>query len=494
MQFSLPKNTDISIHPIKSFTDKYICMIKKNKDAVIVDPGDASPVLEILQKENIHRQAILITHKHADHIGGVKNLVKTYPNVKIYGPKNNFNFIFNEVANNELVVIDELNISLRVIETPGHTLDHIVFADKDHLFCGDTIFGCGCGRLFEGTFSQMHESLKILSRLPRSIKIFCAHEYTKKNLDFCLEIEFDNHYLKDKKIWVDLKMSKKEQTIPVTLKEELNTNIFLRCNTTYVKKAIENSNLWSVTNNEKSRVLNNIAELYEENFGEIFAILSREAGKTIYDAISEVREAVDFIRYYSYEARKLSRSKPRGRIVCISPWNFPLAIFTGQIAAALSAGNVVIAKPAESTSLIAYRASELLIAAGVPVGLFQLCLGKGSEVGAYLSGNNKIAGVSFTGSNEVAKQIKKSLIDFGNIEARLIAETGGLNSMVVGSTALCEQVTRDVIDSAFKSAGQRCSALRILMIQDDSYFVNKGLYNKCSRPVPQHHHDMLHNH
>ena len=227
MQFSLPKNTDISIHPIKSFTDNYIWMIKKNKDAVIVDPGDASPVLEILQKENIHLQAILITHKHADHIGGVKNLVKTYPNVKIYGPKNNFNFIFNEVANNELVVIDELNISFRVIETPGHTLDHIVFADEDHLFCGDTIFGCGCGRLFEGTFSQMHKSLKILSKLPRSIKIYCAHEYTKKNIEFALMLEKDNEDLITRK----KSLKNVDITLPSTLREELETNPFLRSKT-----------------------------------------------------------------------------------------------------------------------------------------------------------------------------------------------------------------------------------------------------------------------
>ena len=219
------------------------------------------------------------------------------------------------------------------------------------------------------------------------------------------------------------------------------------------------------------KCLERAADLYEENQYELMTLAMREAGKTYQDATDEVREAVDFLRYYSNLSREVmpQQRKARGVFVCISPWNFPLAIFTGQIAAALSAGNAVIAKPAESTSLIAYRASELLIEAGVPVGLFQLCLGKGSQVGSYLSGNNKIAGVAFTGSNEVAKQIKKSLIDCGNIEARLIAETGGLNAMVVDSTALCEQVTRDVIDSAFKSAGQRCSALRILMIQDDCY-------------------------
>ena len=158
-----------------------------------------------------------------------------------------------------------------------------------------------------------------------------------------------------------------------------------------------------------------------------------------------------------------------GIFVCISPWNFPLAIFTGQIAAALSAGNVVIAKPAESTSLIAYRAAQLLLEAGIPLGILQLALGEGPDVGSYLASHPSIAGVAFTGSTRVAKLIKYNLVFNGNAKARVIAETGGLNAMVVDSTALSEQVTRDVLDSAFKSAGQRCSALRILLIQDECF-------------------------
>ncbi|WP_416695030.1 bifunctional proline dehydrogenase/L-glutamate gamma-semialdehyde dehydrogenase PutA [Candidatus Pseudothioglobus sp. Uisw_050_01] len=217
--------------------------------------------------------------------------------------------------------------------------------------------------------------------------------------------------------------------------------------------------------------LNRAAELYEENQFELMALAMREAGKTYQDAIDEVREAVDFLRYYSNLAHNIIPNKRQamGVFVCISPWNFPLAIFTGQVAAALAAGNVVIAKPAESTSLIAYRASELLIEAGIPLGVFQLCLGKGSDVGSYLTSSSIISGVAFTGSSAVAKQIKHNLIKNGNPGARVIAETGGLNAMIVDSTALCEQVTRDVIDGAFKSAGQRCSALRILMIQDECF-------------------------
>ena len=217
--------------------------------------------------------------------------------------------------------------------------------------------------------------------------------------------------------------------------------------------------------------LEKAADLYERNQYELMTLAMREAGKTYQDATDEVREAVDFLRYYANLSREVipTHRKPSGVFICISPWNFPLAIFTGQIAAALAAGNSVIAKPAESTSLIAYRASELLIEAGIPIGLFQLCLGKGSTVGSYLSSSSIISGVAFTGSTAIAKQIKQSLVQSGNSEARVIAETGGLNAMVVDSTALNEQVTRDVIDSAFKSAGQRCSALRILLLQDDCF-------------------------
>ncbi len=217
--------------------------------------------------------------------------------------------------------------------------------------------------------------------------------------------------------------------------------------------------------------LERAADLYESNQAELMSLAMREAGKTYQDAIDEVREAVDFLRYYANLAQKVIPNKREalGIFVCISPWNFPLAIFTGQIAAALSAGNVVIAKPAESTSLIAYRATQLLLEAGIPLGILQLALGEGPDVGSYLASHPSIAGVAFTGSTQVAKAIKHNLVMNGNAKARVIAETGGLNAMVVDSTALSEQVTRDVLDSAFKSAGQRCSALRILLIQDECF-------------------------
>ena len=224
MRFSLPKNSNLSIKPIKSFTDNYIWMIKKNKDVVVVDPGDAIPVLNFLKEKNLNLKSILITHKHADHIGGIEDLLSHYPNIKIYGPKNNFNFIYTIVNNDELLKINELNIEFRVIATPGHTLDHVVFADQDHLFCGDTLFGCGCGKLFEGSYSQMHSSLKALSKLPTSIKVYCAHEYTKKNIEFALTQDKDNQYLTDRK----RNLIGKDITLPSTLGEELKTNPFLR--------------------------------------------------------------------------------------------------------------------------------------------------------------------------------------------------------------------------------------------------------------------------
>lgn len=224
MRFSLPKNSNLSIKPIKSFTDNYIWMIKKNKDVVVVDPGDAIPVLNFLKEKNLNLKSILITHKHSDHIGGIEDLLSHYPNIKIYGPKNNFNFIYTIVNNDELLKINELNIEFRVIATPGHTLDHVVFADQDHLFCGDTLFGCGCGKLFEGSYSQMHSSLKTLSKLPPSIKVYCAHEYTKKNIEFALTQDKDNQYLIDRK----RNLIGKDITLPSTLGEELKTNPFLR--------------------------------------------------------------------------------------------------------------------------------------------------------------------------------------------------------------------------------------------------------------------------
>ncbi|PZO73928.1 MAG: bifunctional proline dehydrogenase/L-glutamate gamma-semialdehyde dehydrogenase [Mesorhizobium amorphae] len=219
---------------------------------------------------------------------------------------------------------------------------------------------------------------------------------------------------------------------------------------------------------ERADVLRRAADLYEAHAAEFFALCAREAGKTLNDAVSELREAVDFLRYYASEAASAENgARAGGAIACISPWNFPLAIFTGQVAAALVTGNAVLAKPAEQTPLIAARAVALLHEAGVPEDALLLLPGDGEAVGRPLTADPRIAGVCFTGSTEVARAIERQLARTASPDAMLIAETGGLNAMIVDSTALPEQAVRDVVASAFQSAGQRCSALRILYVQKD---------------------------
>lgn len=216
----------------------------------------------------------------------------------------------------------------------------------------------------------------------------------------------------------------------------------------------------------RAELLRRVADLYEENTHEFLSLAAREAGKTLLDGVAEIREAVDFLRYYASEAERMPARPARGVIVCISPWNFPLAIFTGQIAAALAAGNSVVAKPAEQTPLIAHLAVQMMHKAGIPAAVVQLLLGDGAAIGGALTADPRIAGVCFTGSTEVAKIIDRQLARSAP-NALLIAETGGLNAMIVDSTALLEQAVRDIIRAAFQSAGQRCSALRVLYVQKD---------------------------
>ena len=241
---------------------------------------------------------------------------------------------------------------------------------------------------------------------------------------------------------------------------------------------------WNSCPVEKRAVcLEKLADLLEANRPELVTLCHQEAGKTIHDAVDEIREAVDFCRYYAVQGRKLfadSRVMPgptgesnelyltgRGVFVCISPWNFPLAIFLGQITAALVAGNTVIAKPAEQTGLIAVRAVELMLEAGIPETAIQLLPGDGAGLGQVLLSDQRIAGVTFTGSTATARLINQSLAERQGPIIPLVAETGGQNAMIVDSTALPEQVITDAVHSAFGSAGQRCSALRVLYVQDD---------------------------
>jgi RHH-type proline utilization regulon transcriptional repressor/proline dehydrogenase/delta 1-pyrroline-5-carboxylate dehydrogenase len=231
----------------------------------------------------------------------------------------------------------------------------------------------------------------------------------------------------------------------------------------------------------RAAALERASDLFEARRAALIALLQAEGGKTLDDAVAEVREAVDFCRYYAAEARRTLgpqvlpgptgesnelRHRGRGVIVCISPWNFPLAIFTGQITAALVAGNAAVAKPAEQTPLIAAEAVRILHEAGVPPTALQLVPGDG-KIGAALTADPRVDGVAFTGSTEVARAINRTLAAKDAPIVPLIAETGGINAMIVDATALPEQVTDDVVTSAFRSAGQRCSALRLLCVQDD---------------------------
>ncbi|WP_234855275.1 bifunctional proline dehydrogenase/L-glutamate gamma-semialdehyde dehydrogenase PutA [Paracoccus everestensis] len=231
-------------------------------------------------------------------------------------------------------------------------------------------------------------------------------------------------------------------------------------------RAIDDARAWDAPAAERAAVLRRAADLYEENFGPIFGILAKEAGKTLADAVAELREAVDFLRYYAAEGEH-SPQAPRGIVGAISPWNFPLAIFTGQIAAALMAGNAVIAKPAEATPIIAAYGVRLLHQAGVPLSALQLLPGRGSVVGAALTADPRVRGVVFTGSTDTARTIARTMAEKLAPGTPLIAETGGLNAMIMDSTALPEQAVRDIVNGAFRSAGQRCSALRCLYVQED---------------------------
>ena len=233
----------------------------------------------------------------------------------------------------------------------------------------------------------------------------------------------------------------------------------------------------------RAKILERAADLFEADSARLMALAVREGGKTLPNALGEVRETVDYLRYYASRARALFEQPirlpgptgeenelslhGRGVFACISPWNFPLAIFTGQVVGALAAGNAVLAKPAEPTPLIAAAAIELLHKAGVPPDVLHFIPGRGSMLGAAIFPDPRLAGVALTGSTEAAWAINRSLASRDGPLAQIVAETGGMNAMIVDSTALPEQVTRDVIASAFDSAGQRCSALRVLFLQSD---------------------------
>ncbi|MBS0925797.1 trifunctional transcriptional regulator/proline dehydrogenase/L-glutamate gamma-semialdehyde dehydrogenase [Providencia sp. JGM181] len=255
--------------------------------------------------------------------------------------------------------------------------------------------------------------------------------------------------------------------------------------------------IWFATPpSERAAILLRAADIMEQQLQPLLNVLVREAGKTYANAIAEVREAVDFLNYYATQVREdfdNNTHRPLGPVVCISPWNFPLAIFSGQIAAALAAGNTVLAKPAEQTPLIGAIAVSIMHQAGIPRDVLQFLPGKGETIGAKLVGDQRVRGVMFTGSTEVAGLLQRNIA--GRLDAQgrptpLIAETGGLNAMIVDSSALTEQVVTDVVASAFDSAGQRCSALRILCVQEDvadrTIRMLKGAMEECRMGNPEH--------
>lgn len=246
-----------------------------------------------------------------------------------------------------------------------------------------------------------------------------------------------------------------------------------------INNAIKNANkaldCWKKTTVQKrSKILIKTAKLIEKHFYHFIAILVRESGKTYHNAISEIRESIDFLRYYAQQIQENineNQVEPLGIVICISPWNFPLAIFIGQISAALATGNVVLAKPAEQTPIVAMLAVKLLYKSGIPKNVLQMLTGKGSIIGKKIIEEN-IDGVIFTGSNNVAKIIHKCIsqkLNRHNKPITFIAETGGLNTMIIDSSALTEQVINDVIVSAFDSSGQRCSAMRLLCVQEEVF-------------------------
>jgi RHH-type proline utilization regulon transcriptional repressor/proline dehydrogenase/delta 1-pyrroline-5-carboxylate dehydrogenase len=243
---------------------------------------------------------------------------------------------------------------------------------------------------------------------------------------------------------------------------------------TALQAATEAAPTWAATSpTQRAALLDHAADLLQADAPHVMALLVREAGKTWSHAAAELREGVDFLRYYGAQVRRdfdASTHTPLGPVVCISPWNFPLAIFVGQVAAALAAGNPVLAKPAEATTAIAALVVQSLWQAGVPRGAVQLLPGRGSEVGMQLVRDSRVQGVMFTGSTKTARVVQAALAERLSAHGQpvpLIAETGGQNCMVVDSSALLEQVVTDAMASAFEAAGQRCSALRVLCVQDD---------------------------
>ena len=221
----------LSIKPIKALSDNYIWLVTTNEGSIVIDPGESKQIIDLVKSNEIDLEGILITHHHYDHTNGIEEILK-YKKVEVYGPKNNVNSITKRVKQND--VFNLIGLKFEVIETPGHTLDHIAFYclkdEKSILFCGDTLFSGGCGRVFEGTYSQMYESLKKLSKLPEDTQIFCGHEYTSSNLQFACAVEPNNQFIREYNEEIIEKTKNGEPSLPSSLKIEYMINPFIRCN------------------------------------------------------------------------------------------------------------------------------------------------------------------------------------------------------------------------------------------------------------------------
>lgn len=227
----------INIDPVKAFSDNYIwCLSDDKGNAWVVDPGDAAPVEAHLKTHNLHLQGVLITHHHFDHVGGLPDLVKNRA-IRVVGPETSAQEINEPVAEGDQLTV--LGQSFSVLAVPGHTLDHIAYYGADMLFCGDTLFAGGCGRLFEGTPAQMHASLDKLKALPAATRVFCAHEYTEANLRFAAAVEPGNQMLAKRVQWVQQQRSRDLPTVPSRIEDELATNPFLRADQPAIRDAAE---------------------------------------------------------------------------------------------------------------------------------------------------------------------------------------------------------------------------------------------------------------
>jgi hydroxyacylglutathione hydrolase len=220
----------IDVFPIKAFSDNYIWCLRNQTHCTVIDPGDAAPVLAYCQNNNLTLSAILITHHHWDHTGGIDALLATFPDIPVYGPQNkNIKQISHRLSQSDDIELPELGLTFSVLEVPGHTLDHIAYYGEVGLFCGDTLFSAGCGRLFEGTPHQMFDSLAKLTALPADTAVYCTHEYTMANIAFAEVVEPNNQALIDYKNWANKQREENTPTLPSNIQRELSVNPFLRC-------------------------------------------------------------------------------------------------------------------------------------------------------------------------------------------------------------------------------------------------------------------------